>query len=82
MAWLCAFLGLLLLMIGVISIRLPQVQIRPTDFWCHCLARKNMGNRIEGLEKDMVRKHALMNFNIKSFERQFHIASQVLEIKV
>lgn len=73
-SWLCAFLGLLLLMMGVISSHLPQVQTRPTGFWCHYLARKNVGNRIEGLEKDMVRKHDLMNFSIKSVERQYHIA--------
>lgn len=53
---LCAPLGLLVLLIGVISSHLPEVQGRPTDFWCNDQARESMEKRIEGVKKDMVRK--------------------------
>ncbi|XP_068173987.1 thrombopoietin isoform X2 [Antennarius striatus] len=49
---LCPPPGLLLLLIGVISSHLPEIQARPADFWCNSQARKNMGNKIEGLKKD------------------------------
>lgn len=63
---LCASLGLLLLMIGVIATPLPQVQARPSDFWCNSQARKNMERRIEGLQTDMVRIHAQISLSMKS----------------
>ncbi|XP_078023488.1 uncharacterized protein LOC144462773 isoform X2 [Epinephelus lanceolatus] len=49
----CAPLTLLLLLIGVISCHLPEVQARPTDFWCNPQARKTMERKTEGLRKDM-----------------------------
>lgn len=48
-----AYSRLLLLLIGVISSHLPEVQARPTDFWCNRQARKNMEERIERLKTDM-----------------------------
>ncbi|XP_074496353.1 thrombopoietin-like isoform X2 [Sebastes fasciatus] len=48
-----AYSRLLLLLIGVISSHLPEVQARPTDFWCNRQARKNMEERIEMLKTDM-----------------------------
>ncbi|XP_078023489.1 uncharacterized protein LOC144462773 isoform X3 [Epinephelus lanceolatus] len=37
----------------VISCHLPEVQARPTDFWCNPQARKTMERKTEGLRKDM-----------------------------
>lgn len=53
-------------MIGVIASPLPQVQARPSDFWCNRQARKNMERRIEGLQTDMVRIHAQISLIMKS----------------
>ncbi|XP_040902649.1 uncharacterized protein LOC121187460 isoform X2 [Toxotes jaculatrix] len=46
-------LGLLLLLIGVISSHIPDVQGRPIDFWCNRQARKSLENGIAGLKEDM-----------------------------
>ncbi|XP_026197246.1 thrombopoietin-like isoform X2 [Anabas testudineus] len=43
----------LLLLIGLISFHLPEVQGAPTDFWCNSGARKCMLKKIENLRKDM-----------------------------
>ncbi|XP_039985965.1 thrombopoietin-like [Xiphias gladius] len=48
-----AYSRLLVLLIGVISSHLPEVQGRPTDFWCNDQARESMEKRIEGVKKDM-----------------------------
>lgn len=50
---LCAPLGFLLLLVGVISFHIYKVQAGPIDFWCNCQARKNMEKRTDGLEKEM-----------------------------
>lgn len=50
---LCAPTGLLLLLIGVISSHLPDVQAKPITFWCNSESRKHMENKIEQTEKDM-----------------------------
>ncbi len=57
---LCAPPGLLLLLIGVISCHLPEVQARPIEFWCNCKNRKIMEGKIEALKEDMVRNYALI----------------------
>ncbi|XP_070762718.1 erythropoietin-like [Enoplosus armatus] len=49
---LCAPQGLLLL-IGVISFHVPEVQAAPADFWCNVKAREYMEKKTEGLKKDM-----------------------------
>ncbi|KAL7400157.1 hypothetical protein ABVT39_007332 [Epinephelus coioides] len=48
-----AYSRLLLLLIGVISCHLPEVQARPTDFRCNPQARKIMERKTEGLRIDM-----------------------------
>ncbi|KAM3616667.1 uncharacterized protein V6R79_021505 [Siganus canaliculatus] len=50
---LCAPLGFLLLLVGVISFHIYKVQAGPIDFWCKCQARKNMEKRTDGLQKEM-----------------------------
>lgn len=52
---LCALAGLLLLLMGVISTYLPEVQTRHIDFWCNRQARKFMETMIDRLKRDMVR---------------------------
>ncbi|XP_049432936.1 thrombopoietin isoform X2 [Epinephelus fuscoguttatus] len=48
-----AYSRLLLLLIGVISCHLPEIQARPNNFWCSPQARKTMERKTEGLRKDM-----------------------------
>ncbi|GAA6234571.1 uncharacterized protein LOC108888164 [Lates japonicus] len=43
----------LLLLIGVISSHLPEVQGKPIDFWCKDHARKSMETKLETLKKNM-----------------------------
>ncbi|CAK6965439.1 uncharacterized protein LOC119490812 isoform X1 [Scomber scombrus] len=51
---LCAPVGLLLLLLGLFSSHPPEVQARPTDFWCNRQERKRMEQRtFEDLKKDM-----------------------------
>lgn len=57
---LCAPLGLLLLLIGVISSHLPDVQAKDTDFWCNFRARKRMEDKISCLQREMVRIYTLI----------------------
>ncbi|CAK6965440.1 uncharacterized protein LOC119490812 isoform X2 [Scomber scombrus] len=51
---------LLLLLLGLFSSHPPEVQARPTDFWCNRQERKRMEQRtFEDLKKDMLQqKHA------------------------
>ncbi|XP_067450092.1 thrombopoietin-like [Thunnus thynnus] len=51
---LCAPVGLLLLLLGVFSSHLSEVQARPTDFWCNYQERKKMEQRtLEELKRDI-----------------------------
>lgn len=48
-----AYSRLLLLLIGVISSHLPDVQARDIDFWCNIQARRRMEKKIVCLKRDM-----------------------------
>lgn len=48
-----AYSRLLLLLMGVISTYLPEVQTRHIDFWCNRQARKFMETMIDRLKRDM-----------------------------
>ncbi|XP_030298186.1 thrombopoietin isoform X2 [Sparus aurata] len=48
-----AYSRLLLLLIGVITSHLPEVQAAPIDFWCNSPDRKMMANMIDGLKDGM-----------------------------
>lgn len=54
---LCASLGFLLLLIGVISYHLPEVQAEYNHFWCIPKFRRNNENKIEDLQKTVVRNY-------------------------
>lgn len=69
---LCGPPGLLLLLIGVITSHLPEVQAAPIVFWCNSPDRKMMANMIDGLKDGMVRNciDSLISISVKSVWEQ------------